>query len=142
MDQKVSKNLKAKTEMKTSSGSIFYKVEFHDGSNFSFFHATDVEKISAIDPGTKVSFISYQKGTWNNGRDIMIGSMDPDPIAEVNSDENISGNMIMITLHLPPGILKQIDNMKANGLIPNRAEFIRSCLLHNLLQLKYEDRKI
>ena len=51
-----------------------------------------------------------------------------------------SEKMILITIHLPPGILKKIDNMKANALIPNRAEFIRSCLLHYLLQLKYEGR--
>lgn len=72
MDQKVKRILKSKTEMKTSTGSSFYKVEFQDGSNFSFFHATDVENLSSIEVGMKVQFTAYKKGDWNNGKDISV----------------------------------------------------------------------
>ena len=81
METKVSKILKAKTEMKTSTGSSFYKVEFQDGSSFSFFHATDVEKLSAIAPGTEINFNAYKKGTWDNGKDI-----NTDPIKETSTN--------------------------------------------------------
>lgn len=72
MDQKIKRILKSKTEMKTSTGSSFYKVEFQDGSNFSFFHATDVENLSSIEVGMKVQFTAYKKGEWNNGKDILV----------------------------------------------------------------------
>lgn len=79
MEEKVSKTLKSKSEMKTSTGSSFFRCEFIDGSSFTFFRSSDVDLIKSFDLNTTFTFTAYQKGDWNNGKDITIGSTDPIP---------------------------------------------------------------
>ena len=65
-----SKTLKSKSELNTSTGSAFFKCEFTDGSNFTFFRSGDVEKLRTIPINSIITFTAYKKGDWNNGKDI------------------------------------------------------------------------
>lgn len=68
--EKIKKTIKSISISETKSKSTYCMVDFMDDSRYSFFKSKDVDFLRNCNNGNIVCFTGFQKGDWNNGKDV------------------------------------------------------------------------